>query len=135
MNLIASDSLEPIYEGRLPAFHCLLPTHLKRWPICSVPKAPMPLRRKLKTKRFSLRRPTLKVKYWPTTVQQSQAWPTVAVELMSEEPPLPGRFWKSKKKEAPPNIPRLRSPTKTDGLHCEPCKVPGSLPRRSLYWN
>jgi len=47
----------------------------------------MPLRRKLKTKRFSLRRPTLKVEYWPTTVQQSQAWPTVTVELMSEELP------------------------------------------------
>ena len=92
----------------------------------------MPLRRKLKTTRFSLRSPTLKVKYWPTTAQQSQAWPSVTAELMSEELPLPGRFWKSKKKEAPPNSPRSRSPMKTEGLHCEPCSVPGSLPRRSL---
>ena len=56
----------------------------------------------------------------------------LGLALMSDELPLPGRFWKSKKKLAPPNSPRLRSPMKTDGLHCEPCSVPGSLPRRSL---
>ena len=33
----------------------------KRCPICSVPKVPMPLSRKLKTKRFSCLTPTLKV--------------------------------------------------------------------------
>src|SRR4051812_394122 len=104
----------------------------KRCPICSVPKVPMPLRRKLKTTRFSCRSPTLNVKYWPVTAQQSQAWPTVTTELMREELPLPGRFWKSKKKDAPPKSPRSRSPRKTEGLHCEPCSVPGSLPKRSL---
>ena len=31
------------------------------WPNCSVPKVPMPFRRKLKTNLFSLRTPTLKV--------------------------------------------------------------------------
>lgn len=32
-----------------------------RWPICSVPKLPIPFRRKAKTTRFSFRRPTLKL--------------------------------------------------------------------------
>ena len=43
-----------------------------RWPICSVPKEPMPFRRKLKTTRFSLRSPTLNDENWPVTAQQSQ---------------------------------------------------------------
>src|SRR5947209_312538 len=90
----------------------------------------MPLRRKLKTTRFSCRRPTLKVKYCALTAQQSHARPTVTTELTREDP-LPGRFWKSKNRDAPPYQPRLRSPRKTDGLHCEPCSVPASLPKRS----
>ena len=90
------------------------------------------MRRKLKTKRFSLRSPTLKVKYCAVTAQQSQEWPTVTTELISEELPLPGRFWKSKKNDAPPKSPRSRLPMKTEGLHCDPCSVPGSLPKRSL---
>src|SRR5438477_3857000 len=91
----------------------------------------MPLRRKLKTTRFSWRRPTLKVKYCAVTAQQSQERPRVTTELTSEEV-LPGLSWKSKKKEAPPNSPRLRSPMKSEGLHCEPRSVPGSLPAALL---
>src|SRR5689334_14039563 len=91
----------------------------------------MPLRRKLKTIRFSLRRPTLKVENWAVTAQQSQALPTVIVELIRELLPRPGRFWKSKKNDAPPNRPRSRFPKNTDGLHCEPRSVPGSKPRAS----
>ena len=71
------------------------------------------------------------MKYCAVSEQQSHARPTVTTELMSGEP-LPGRFWKSKKSEVPPYQPRLRSPMKTEGLHCEPCSVPGSLPKRSL---
>src|SRR5919198_515585 len=93
----------------------------------------MPLRRKLKTTRFSWRRPTSKVKYWAVTAQQSQERPRVTTELTSEEV-LPGRVWKSKKKEAPPKKPRLRSPMKSEGLHCEPLSVPGSLPAALANW-
>src|SRR5215204_5910643 len=105
--------------------------YLARCPICSVPKLPIPLSRKLKTTRFSLRSPTLKLENCVATAQQSQLWPSVMVELMSELLPLPGRFWKSKKNEAPPKKPRSRSPRNTDGLHCEPRTVPASKPRRS----
>ena len=35
------------------------------------------------------------------TAQQSQLYPRVTVELMSEVFPCPGRSWKSKKKDAP----------------------------------
>ena len=44
-----------------------------RWPNCSVPKLPMPFSLKLKTTRFSFRRPTLKLENWVVTAQQSQA--------------------------------------------------------------
>src|ERR1044072_9545960 len=86
--------------------------YLKRCPIWSVPKVPMPWRRKLKATRFSWRSPTLKVKYCAVIAQQSHAWPTVTTELMSEEVPLPGRFWKAKKKDAAPARPRSRAPLK-----------------------
>lgn len=48
--------------------YCLL-THC---PIFSVPNVPMPFRRKAKTKRFSLRTPTLKLKAWAVTMQHFQ---------------------------------------------------------------
>src|SRR6185295_13872037 len=102
-----------------------------RWPICSVPKLPIPLRRKAKTTRFSFRRPTLKLENCAVTAQQSQACPSVIVELISELSPRPGRFWKSKKNDAPPKNPRSRLPRNTAGLHCEPRTVPASKPRGS----
>ena len=43
------------------SFLCRFVAHRKRWPICSVPKLPIPFSRKLNTTRFSFRRPTLKV--------------------------------------------------------------------------
>src|ERR1051326_9613734 len=91
-----------------------------RWPICSVPKVPMPFKRKAKTTRFSLRRPTLKLENWIVPAQQSHACPSVTVELINELSPRPGRFCKSKKNDDPPKNPRSRLPRNTDGLHCEP---------------
>lgn len=65
--LILSDGT---YAARLRrAYRYCLLTHC---PIFSVPNVPMPFRRKAKTKRFSFRRPTLKLKAWAVTMQHFQ---------------------------------------------------------------
>ena len=57
-----------------------------------------------------------------------------AVEAMSDRLlPAKGCFWKSKKRDRPPNSPRSRLPKKTDGLHCDPRSVPGSRPAAFAY--
>src|ERR1700738_1953877 len=48
------------------------PPYLSHWPIFSVPNVPMPFSRNAKTNRFSLRRPTLKVKSCAVTAQHFQ---------------------------------------------------------------
>src|SRR6185295_2290607 len=88
----------------------------------------MPLRRKAKTTRFSFRRPTLKLENCAVAAQQSHACPSVIVELISELSPLPGRFWKSKKNDAPPYQPRSRFPRNTVVLHCDLRTDPASIP-------
>ena len=47
-------------------------TYFECCPICSVPKVPIPFKRKLNTTRFSLRKPTLKVENCAVIAQQSQ---------------------------------------------------------------
>src|SRR5262249_49166781 len=61
-------------EACVPYFpHC---------PIFSVPNVPRPFRRKAKTKRFSLRRPTLKLNACAVIMQHFHVYPSVAVELI-----------------------------------------------------
>ncbi len=54
-------------------------------------------------------------------------------ELISGEWPVAAVLSKSKKSDAPPYDPRSRLPIMIEGLHCEPRRVPASLPLASAY--